>query len=214
MTAQSAAGRTDEAALDQRLALLGAGDEQAWTVAFRELWPVVLRAARHPAAGLTAGEAEEVASEALAQLVSRVSQVATFEQLTALAATIAHRRAISAARAKSAIKRGPGSLSRSDGGVEHSVVQDIAAPAADALSEVELAEMALLLREALNGLEPTARSLLEDKLVAGFSYQELGVKYRMPLGTVCAKVARSLQRIRKRLDESPGLTKELRGFLR
>src|SRR4051812_45405908 len=97
----------DQKAALPQLALLQAGDETAWTISFRELWPVALKAARHPAAGLTTGEAEEVANEALAQLVSAAQQVATVEQLKALAATIAHRRAISVARAKSASKRGP-----------------------------------------------------------------------------------------------------------
>jgi RNA polymerase sigma factor (sigma-70 family) len=196
------------------LSLLRAGDQQAWTEAFRQLWPVVLRTAGHPAACLTVGEAEEVASEALAQLVPRVNQVASGEALKALAATIAHRRAISLARAKSAAKRGPASLSLSqcpdEGGFRH----DGCVPANDGLTDLELSEMALLLARALDGLDAGARALLEEKIGEGRSYQELSAKYRIPIGTLCPKVSRSLGHIRKQLENSPQLMKELMAFLR
>jgi DNA-directed RNA polymerase specialized sigma24 family protein len=137
--------------------------------------------------------------------------VATVDELKALAATIAHRRAISLARAKSAAKRGPAtsvySRSRFPGGeaiAEHD----------GAMGDVELAEMTLLLRQALDGLDPLTQRLLHDKTAGGLSYQELSAKYQMPLGTVCAKVTRSLQQIRKRLETAPALMKELRDFLR
>src|SRR5258708_40329697 len=82
------------------------GSETAWTEAFRALWPIALRAARHYHAALTAEDAEDAASDALKQIVSRAGDVATFQELEALLAVIAYRTAISLARAKSASKRG------------------------------------------------------------------------------------------------------------
>lgn len=189
------------------------GDEEAWASVFRQLWPIVLRAAQHPAACLTTGEAEEIASEALALLVPRAQTVGSLDEMKALAATIAHRRAISLARAKSAAKRGRPAwdwdLDRNAGASYRQAVEHD-----DTISDLELAEMALLLRQALDGLDPLTQRLLREKTADGLSYQELSEKYRMPLGTVCAKIARSLHQIRKRLALAPRLMKELRNFLR
>jgi RNA polymerase sigma factor (sigma-70 family) len=196
------------------LALLQQADEEAWADAFRLLWPVVLRAARLPAACLTAGEAEEVASEALSQLVRRVETVASMDELKALAATIAHRRAISTARAKSAAKRGLNLQTLDALGCHALASHDSSAAAPGVLSDLELSEMALLLRQALDGLDTQTRALLRAKIVDGLSYQQLSAEYQMPLGTVCAKVSRALKQIRRRLAESPVLMKELTSFLR
>ena len=187
------------------------GEEQAWTTVFRQLWPIAVKAARRPTTCLTAAEAEEVASESLALLVRQVGMVATVDELKALAATIAHRRAISLARAKSAAKRGPATSVYSRSGLPGG---EAIAEHDEAMGDVELAEMTLLLRQALDGLDPTTQRLLREKTGDGLSYQELSAKYQMPLGTVCAKVARSLQQIRKRLETTPALMKELRNFLR
>ena len=195
----------------RRLDLLREGDEQAWTDAFQQLWPIILKAAGHPSSALTPSEAEEVANDALALLVLRVELVSTMDQLKALAVTIARRRAISVARAKSAAKRGlvPGAHDASreqDSSDEMSVDTP--------LREVELAEMTLLLKEALDCLDPEIQRLLRGKISEELSYQELSLRYEMPLGTVCTKVARGLRRVRKKLESSPNLLKELRGYLR
>jgi RNA polymerase sigma factor (sigma-70 family) len=175
---------------------------------------VALKAARLPAACLTAAEAEEVASEALAQLVPCIAKAATIEDLKALAATIAHRRAISSARAKSAAKRGPGPWVLAGGSGDDIADRDNFATGTLGLSDLELGEMAVLLKRALDGLDPQTRLLIHAKTVDGLSYQELSAKHQMPLGTVCARVARGLKQIRRQLEESPTLMKELRDFLR
>ena len=196
------------------IAALQAGDEAAWTAVFRQLWTVALGAARHPSACLTGGEAEEAASEALAQLVSQIALVRTVEELNALAATIAFRRAISLARRKSAAKRGAASLSLDDVLLHDETLLASHSSANNGLSDVEAAEMALLLQQALSELDGETRTLLEEKLVSGATYQELSARHGIPLGTACAKVARGLKKVRQRLDDFPALAKELRAFLR
>jgi DNA-directed RNA polymerase specialized sigma24 family protein len=196
------------------LPALQAGDEGAWTTAFRQLWKVALGAARHPSACLTGSESEEAASEALAQLVSQITLVRTVEELKALAATIAFRRAISLARRKSAAKRGTTSLSLNDALLQGETLLALHSPGSDGLSDVEAAEMALLLQLALSELDDGTRSLLEEKLLSGATYEELSARHRIPLGTACAKVARGLKKVRQRLENFPALAKELRAFLR
>ena len=196
------------------VAALQVGDEAAWTAAFRQLWTVALGAARHPSACLTDGESEEAASEALAQLVSQIALVKTVEELKALAATISFRRAISLARKKSAAKRGTVVLSLDDALSNEERLLEWHSSANDRLSDVEAAEMALLLQQALSELDQKTRTLLEEKLVSGATYEEMSVRHGIPLGTACAKVARGLKKVRQRLDNFPALAKELRSFLR
>lgn len=190
------------------------GDEAAWTEAFQLLWPIAVCASRHPSACLTASEVEEAASEALAQLVSQVSQVGNFEQLKALTATIAFRKAISMARKKSASKRGAGALSLEDDSHFGELWLEPSSTAANPLWDVEIAEMVLLLQQALSELDTETHTLLEEKHVLGATYEELSAKHGIPLGTACAKVARGLRKVRLRLENFPALSKELRAFLR
>jgi len=193
---------------------LQAGDDAAWTAAFRHLWSVALGAARHPSACLTDSESEEAASEALAQLVSQITLVRTVEELRALTATIAFRRAISLARRKSAVKRGTASLSLNDVLLRDETLLALHSPERDGLTDVDAAEMALLLQQALSELNAETRTLLEEKLLSGATYEELSAWHGIPLGTACAKVARGLKKVRQRLENSPVLAKELRAFLR
>ena len=189
------------------------GDEQAWSMAFRDLWPLALRAAQHPELVLTLEEAQDAASEALVQLVEQIERVQTYEEAKALAVTIAYRRAVSLARRKRAAKRQPKIPSR-----------DLAEPDCDAreipdslslrLTDLEIRELVVLLKEALAALDEVTRTLLREKIGQGFSYEELSRKHRMPVGTLCAKVARGLRKVRHALQALPALVKELEAFLR
>jgi RNA polymerase sigma factor (sigma-70 family) len=195
------------------LRALKVGDDAAWAEAFRLLWPVVWHAARHPEARLTIEDAEEAAMDALSQLVQQIDEVQTIEQLKALACMMAYRRAISRARRNSAIKRGPAPLSLEGMDDFHLPVEPSFGTGTPATA-LELSERVILLRRALNGLDPESRMLLEQKIGSGVSYQELGLQHSMPIGTVCAKVSRGLRKLRRIMEKSPALMKELKGFLR
>ena len=56
--------------------------------------------------------------------------------------------------------------------------------------------MALLLQQALSELDGETRTLLEEKLVSGATYQELSARHGIPLG-------HSLCESRARFEESP-----------
>ena len=195
------------------LGALASGNEQEWTRAFRCLWPIALNAARHPSMCLNACEAEEAANEALAQLVSQVGRVSSIDELKAFTAAIALRKAVSLARRNSALKRGHALQSELSSG-EAEYLGALAPSTEYAASELERAEMILLLHRALLSVDDETRALLEEKIIHGYSYEELATRHAKPLGTVCAKVARGLAKLRRALNESPDLAKELRGFLR
>jgi len=189
------------------------GDEHAWSLAFQDLWPLALRAAQHPELVLTLEAAQDAASEALVQVVDQIEHVQNYEEVKALAVTIAYRRAVSLARRKSAAKR----QSKTPTGDRVEQVYDareIPDSVSSRLTDQELRELVVLLKQALAALDEETRTLLKDKIGHGLSYEELSRKHQMPVGTLCAKVARGLRKVRQALRGLPALVKELEEFLR
>lgn len=191
------------------------GDEAAWEQAFRELYPPVFHAARHPVAGLTPSEAEDVAIDTLRELVSKVPEVQNLDELRALAVTMAARAAISAKRKKSAQKRGSGQVvSMEDLQEKTDGLFEPAATMVDSFNGSELKELSQLLQSALKELEPDIADLIQDYLMEEVPYKMLAEKYEIPIGTVGVQIARGLKKIRKKVESRPKLLKELQAFLR
>jgi len=191
------------------------GDEVSWTQAFRELYPPVFHAARHPVAGLSPTEAEDVAIETLRELVDKVTQVENWEELRALAVTMAARAAVSAKRKSSAQKRGGGQLvSMEDLQAKTNGLFEPAATLMESLNVSELKELSTLLQSAMNELEPEIADLICDFLMEKIPYKILAEKYEIPLGTVGVQISRGLKKIRKKVESYPKLLKELQAFLR
>src|SRR6185436_13327329 len=191
---------------------LKAGSDKAWTIAFACLWPVALRAA-HSTSHLSVSECEEAASDAIRSAVDQIERIRGEPELFAFVAVVARRRAISLLREKLASKRVPNNtfFELSD---EISLISSSAEPADCPARQVTNSEMVLLLYEALNKLDPESKQLLLEKYVEGFSYEELSRKHSIPVGTLCPKLMRALQKLRRLLQNSPELMKELHEFLR
>lgn len=189
-----------------QLDALKAGDLAAWNEAFHHLWPMALRAAQHPAACLVAWEAEDVASDAILELIAQIGKVASIEELPALAVTISYRRAISLARRKSAIKR---IIPNGDPGAFPNDAASVAN-----CPDHDLLEMTVMLKRALDFLESDTRTFIMEKIVEELTYHEISLRHEVPIGTVCSKVARGLKELRDRLRDSPQLLKELQEYLR
>ena len=197
------------------LARLQKGEQTAWDQAFQLLYPIAFNAARHPLAGLTPHEAEDIAIESLTQLLTKVNQVSRFEELKPLVATIASRRAISERRRQQADKRGGGGVSSIEALQEESEGRfepmDTTIPD---LQPMELAELAQLLNEVLTDLEPEHAKLLKQFVSKEKSYKELATENKLPMGSIGVILSRSLSKIRSKLKSVPTLAKELRAFLR
>jgi RNA polymerase sigma factor (sigma-70 family) len=196
-----------------RLAELKAGSNSAWTAAFAHLWPIAIRSASSAAEHLSAEDAEEAASDAIQSAVEQIDDIRDVEQLAALVAVIARRRAIMIIREKFAAKRAPGGVLVY--GIETEELEKAAAvvelgPDYDAI----LAETATLVQKAMESLDTANRRLLNEKFLAGYSYEELSEKYGAPVGTLCSKVMRALEKVRQTLRRSPRLMQELKDFLR
>ncbi len=196
------------------LQALQQGDERAWTQAFHALWPCAYHAALAAGAGLTPDEAEDVAIEALTQLVACIASVTSEGGLKALTATISRRQAISLARRKSAAKRPEIGL-HLDAPTESEKEPPLPDQTRDgALSESDAAELLQLLHQTLAAEDETTRQLLIAHHLDGLTIRELSGKTGLPAGTVSTRLARGLQSVRVNLQRSPRLLKELRAFLR
>jgi len=189
------------------LGALKAGDEAAWQAAFWHLWPIALRAAQNPQARLEDAEAEDVASEAIEILISKIEQVTSFDHAEALVSVIASRRAISHARSNSAAKRPPPNN-------RDFALAEIPAVSSTNMTDIDLCDMIVLLRRAFDVLDVSTRLMLLEKTGDGLTYNQISKKHGVPLGTVCTNVARGLKKVRAHLQESPLLMKELREYLR
>ena len=185
---------------------LKAGNAEAWNSAFYHLWPIALRVAHHPEACLVPWEREEVASDAILELIEHFDAVASIDQAKALLTTITYRRAISFARRKFAAKR---TRPKDYEAQTHDEMADN-----HHLSDIERVELTVLMKRALDVLEPQTRQLLLEKIQQQSTYEEISARHGVPLGTVCTKVARGLKRIRDELQATPLLLKELRQYLR
>src|SRR6266446_7586484 len=90
------------------LRLLRHGDNDAWDAAFRWLWPVAFSVAELKLKPFLPGDVEDVAIEALEELVDKVREVEHVEELKPLASSIAHNLSVSRLRERFAKKRGAG----------------------------------------------------------------------------------------------------------
>jgi RNA polymerase sigma-70 factor (ECF subfamily) len=180
------------------------GDPVAWTAAFPHLWPIALRAASHPEACLVPWEAEDVAHDAMIELIQSIDDVRNVDEMKGFLSTIAYRSAIDYSRRKYAGKRSPPA--------ELDEAHEV--PSTPELGPADLREMTLLIRKAFDVLDRQTQRLLIEKVAMDLTYDEISKKHRVPIGTVCTKVARGLKRVQAALAEAPELVKELRHYLR
>lgn len=190
------------------------GDPDAWDEAFRWLWPGVFAVSELKLKPFLPGDVEDVAIEALEELVEKVREVARVEELKPLAASIAHHRAVSRLRERFAKKRGAGQTESLE--ALQSEGNDPAEPAdgASPLAAFAQTELAGLLTEVQRELKPDQRIVLDDFFIQGMSYEEIAKKRGLAMGSVGVYLKRSLEAIRKLGARHPKLMKELEAFLR
>lgn len=180
-----------------RLQALQQGDADAWDEAFRWLWPVVLAVAQLRLQPYFAEEAEDVAIEALEELVPKVREVKTVEELRPLAASIAHHRAVSLLRERFAKKRGAGKTGsietvHPEGGA------DCPDPTADSpLAELEQRELAQRIAQSLAELKPPLGEVLSDFFLHHLRYEEIARKHGLAVGSAGVYLQRGLAALRR-----------------
>ncbi len=177
---------------------LRTGDTDAWDAVFNDLWPVVFSVAQLKLKPYLPGEIEDVAIEALEELVEKVAAVKTVEELRPLAASIAHHRAVSLLRKQFAQKRGAGQTESLDAHIEEGIDSFSTVGTADSPIEgLEQKELAERLGKTLAALKPPLGDVLSDFFLHGLRYEEIATNRGMALGSVGVYLKRGLDAMRR-----------------
>jgi RNA polymerase sigma factor (sigma-70 family) len=179
------------------LSALKTGDASAWDDAFSWLWPTVFAVAKLKLQPYLPNEVEDVAIESIEQLVKKVPEVKSVEELKPLAASIAHHRAVSLLRERFAKKRGEGKTdsldAQPDGGANPHELALNDSP----LEDLEQKELAQRLGKSLTELKPPMGDILSDFFLHGLRYEEIARTRGVAVGSVGVYLKRGLEAMRR-----------------
>ncbi len=173
------------------------GDAVAWDEAFRWLWPTVIAVAQLKLQPFFPNEAEDVAIEALEELVEKVGTVKTVVELKPLAASIAHHRAVSLLRERFAKKRGEGKTESLDAPADDGKAKPEPVAGNSPLTDLEQKELAQRLGQSLAELKPPLGEVLSDFFLHGLRYEEIARKRGVAVGSVGVYLKRGLEAMRR-----------------
>ena len=179
------------------LQALRQGDQAAWDEAFRWLWPTVFAVAQLKLQPFLPDEIEDVAIEALEELVGKVRDIRTVEELKPLAASIAHHKAVSLLRLRFAKKRGEGRTESLDAPTDDGQAKPEPAAPDSPLDSLEEKELAGRLQQSLATLKPPLGDILSDFFLHGLRYEEIAKKHGMAVGSVGVYLKRGLDAMRR-----------------
>jgi len=173
------------------------GDEAAWDAPFGSLSSAVFAVAQLKLQPFLPDEVEDMAIEALEQLVDKVRSVKSVEELKPLAASIAHHRAVSLLRERFAQKRGAGKTESLDVPVDDGETKYEPAWEDSPLDSLAEKELAARLQTSLAELKPPQGEILSDFFLHGLRYEEIAKKRGVAVGSVGVYLKRGLEAIRK-----------------
>lgn len=176
---------------------LQSGDADAWNAAFDWLWPTAFAVAQLKLQPYCPNEVEDVAIEALEELVEKVRELKSVEELKPLAASIAHHRAVSLLRERFAQKRGEGKTESLDAPTEEGGRPPDPPSDDSPLADLEQKELAQRLGLSLAELKPPLGEVLSDFFLHGLRYEEIARKHGMAVGSVGVYLKRGLDAMRR-----------------
>ena len=189
---------------------LQANDSRMWEMAFHWLWPIACSAANRRLAGFSPLAVEEVALDAIEDASKLVfdGEVGSFDQLRALVAVIANRRALDHIRRMQAERRSASATETIEGHPE------LATATPSPLEQANANDVAKILLTLMTKLRGRDRELLKAYLVGGLKQKDLSERFDLPMGTVGVNLSRALKLLRGELQLYPQLMKELLEALR
>lgn len=179
------------------LQALQGGDAAAWDTAFSWLWPAAFGAAQVTLQSHLPTDVEDVAIEALEELVEKVRDLRSVEELKPLTASIAHHRAVSRLRQHFAAKRGSGKTESLEAKQQETGDAPEATAMDSPLASLEHKELAEALRRHLADLKPPQGEILADFFLRGLTYEEIAKKHRVAVGSVGVYLKRGLEAMRR-----------------
>jgi RNA polymerase sigma factor (sigma-70 family) len=188
--------RTGDGGRAPDLKALRCGDASAWDEAFRWLWPAAFAVAQFKLQPFLPGDIEDVAIESLEELVDKVGQVKSVEELKPLTASIAHNRAVSRLRQHFSAKRGSGQTESLE--ARQANADGIELPGLDSPVEaLEQKELSQFLEKLLAELKPPLGEILADFFLKGLSYEEIAKRRGVAVGSVGVYLQRGLAAVRR-----------------
>ena len=184
------------------------GDPTAWEEAWRYLWPTAHGAVHQLLHAQFPEEIDDVAIESIEAMISMLDKIRSTAEMRPLLASIAYRRACSRKRYLRAKCRDKNQNFNLD------TAKNIPEETNSALGQLDQKELAALLTNLGNELNPQTRVVLEDFFFNRLNYNELAKKHQIPLGTVGTRIHRGLSGIREILEKNPKLMEEIEAFLR
>jgi len=179
------------------LTSLQQGDPSAWDAAFHWLWPTVFAVAQLKLQSYFPSEIEDIAIEALEELVEKVRAVKSADELKPLAASIAHHRAVSLLRERFAKKRGEGKTDSLDAATDEGQTKHEPLSEDSPLADLEQKELAQRLGKSISELKPPLGEILSDFFLRGLRYEEIARNRGVAIGSVGVYLKRGLEAMRR-----------------
>ena len=192
---------TGKQSVDVEIEQLKAGDRLAWNRAWEILYTISLSVCCSTPSALNHHDHEDVAAEAITEVVGYIEKVGSFEECKKLVVTISKNRLLDRFRRDSADKR------REDLGesLEAKEGFDAVDPNQERPDVVAIkGERALMLAEGLKQIPEQYRKVVEDFYLKGLKQQEIADKHGLNIKSIGAYLQRGLEALHKILPKDAG----------
>ena len=179
-----------EQPVDVEIEQLKSGDRLAWNRAWEILYAISISVCCSTASTLNHQDHEDVAVEAINEVVDYIERVNSFEECKKLVVTISKNRLLDRFRHRSAQKR-DGSLTDSLEEKEGFDPKDESQERPDVVAIK--GERALMLKEGLKQIPEQYRKVVEDFYLKGLKQQEIADKYGLAIGSIGNYLQRGLE---------------------
>ena len=183
--------------MEVEIELLKAGDRTAWNQAYEILKAISLGVCFSTAPDLTFQDHEDVAIEAITQVLEYVEKADSFEDCKKLVFKISKNRIWDHIRRRDALKRGADRVESME------LHEGFDAPDLQANQDEEIAntEAARMLAEALKQIPEQYRKVVEDFYLNGLTQQQTADRHGLKLGSIGVYLDRGLKALNKILKE-------------
>ena len=184
--------------MDVEIEQLKAGDRAAWNRAWEILYAISLSVCCSSAPNLNHQDHEDVAVEAITEVIEYVEKVPSFEECRKLVVTISKNRLLDRFRHRGAQKR-DGNLTESIEETEGFDPKDESLELPDVL--VAKGELALILAGALKQIPEQYRKVVEDFYLKEMKQQEIADKHGLAIGSIGNYLRRGLEALHEVLKK-------------
>lgn len=184
--------------MDVDIEQLKAGDRIAWSRAWEILYAISLSVCYTTASTLNHQDHEDVAVEAISEIVGYIEKVGSFEECKKLVVTISKNRLLDLLRRRATVKDGGGKVES----LEAKEGFDAVDPSQEHPDVAAMkGERALMLAEGLRQIPEQYRKVVEDFYLKGLKQQEIADKHGLKIGTIGVYLQRGLEALHEILKK-------------